>query len=240
MRRARAGAARCAALALGAALLALPACGETKVGTQNNCNTGAKCAGRDITEVGQSGSAGSGAATSPPGSPSPSGSPSVPPASGQSPPPGRPPSGSPVPSAPSSVPAPSKSPPKPSKPAQVPQAPQVHWKGDLRLSSNGGPSGWWLDRDEPEPGIPGDIGLSCDCHPGAIEGTALVAWKGTQPPGRQDCAASKGQPVEHTLEVRPGDTICLTTTQGRLGSLTVTAVFGPAEFLVTVTVWKAG
>ncbi|MER5484490.1 hypothetical protein ABT024_14875 [Streptomyces sp. NPDC002812] len=221
---------------MGAALLALSACGGTEIGTQNNCSSGADCAGHDNNEIGQGGSAGSGAATSPPGSPAPS----VPPVSGQSPPPDQPPSDSSGSPAPSSVPVPPKSPPRSSKPAQVPQVPLVRWKGDLVLRSNGEPSGWWLDREEPAPGIPGDIGLSCDCHPGEIEGVALVAWKGAQPPGRQDCAASKGQLVEHTLAVRAGDTVCLTTTQGRLGSLTVTAVLGPAEFLVAVTVWNAG
>ncbi|MFI5764677.1 MULTISPECIES: hypothetical protein [unclassified Streptomyces] len=116
----------------------------------------------------------------------------------------------------------------------------MRWTGDLLLYSNGGPVGWWLDSVPPSNAVLGDLGLECDCHPGEIEGHAILAWEGVKPPGYQDCAAKQGLLAWRSLAVQPGDMACLRTQNGRLGYLTVTAVPGPAEFEVAVTVWNGG
>ncbi|MFF3212515.1 hypothetical protein ACFYYB_17825 [Streptomyces sp. NPDC002886] len=228
MRARRSGAVRGAALAA-SAVLALSSCGGTEIGTQNNCSTGADCAGHDVNGADQGKGAGNDDAAPP-------STPSTPSAPEQSSPPASPPSPSPsVPSAPSS----SSVPPAKPKPKPAP-TPKVRWQGPLLLYSNGAPGGWWLDRVPPSGAGVGDLGLSCDCHAGEVEGHALVAWEGAKPPGYRDCSAVKGLLAGRSLVARTGGMACLMTLEGRLGYFTVTKVSGPSEFEVAVTVWDAG
>ncbi|MEU8760136.1 hypothetical protein [Streptomyces sp. NPDC048659] len=141
-----------------------------------------------------------------------------------------------MPTAPPDLPVPPAQP-QPSKQAQ---APKVRWKGDLVLYSGGWPAGLWLDDVPPSKAAVGDLNLVCDCHPGEIDGRSVVVWEEAHPPSFQDCSVKKGLMASRSLAVRPGYMACLQTGSGRLGYLTVTAVRGPADFELAVTVWDAG
>ncbi|GAA1952838.1 hypothetical protein [Kitasatospora viridis] len=160
-------------------------------------------------------------------------------------------SASPSPSTPpatptSSAPAPPPPSPSPDTPSPSPSATviPVRWQGTVTLvDGNNGPGQFYWDMDvyPPSPGLPSDLSLDCNlvCTSGRIDGHAVVPWKQSAAPTRDQCANLLNSELgQSSVDVKPGSMACFGTNQGRVGYFVTQDPPDQDSQLLAVVLWE--